>query len=462
MQIHRNPQRRTKNAFALTFYGGVATVTGANFLLETLGQKILVDCGLFQGDAACERKNREPFAYDPKSIKALFVTHAHADHIGRIPKLVRDGFRGVIYSTRETREISAVMFDDACRLMKQAAREEGSSPLFEEEDVEKTLSLWHSVDYYQFLEPIAGAAVKILDAGHILGSAMFQFEVGGEKLLFTGDLGNSPSPLLRDTDSPAGVNYLVMESVYGDRDHEPRERVLAEFERVVRETVNGKRLLIIPAFSLERTQVILHDLNYLIESGKVPSLPVFLDSPLAIQVTEIYRRSRVNFNERLKAELAADDIWRFPKLEFIYRAEESVKIDRAPRPKIIIAGSGMSEGGRVINHEKKYLGDDKTTILMVGFQAPGTLGSLIALGAPRISIQGEDITVRAKVEKISGYSSHKDSKGLIAFTAAAGESLRKVFVTMGEPRASLYLAQRIRDYLGIPALMPEQGKIYQL
>ena len=454
--------RKNDGQILLTAYGAAGSVTGANFLLAARGKKILIDSGFFQGDPESEKKNWEPFPYQPSQIDWLLVTHAHADHIGRIPKLVRDGFRGVIYSTKETKEISTVMFDDALRLMTNESRNVGQPVLYEGADIDKALSLWREIPYHEAVSLGEDISFVAKDAGHILGSAMYEISIERERILFTGDLGNSPSPLLRDTELPAGTIYMVMESVYGDRNHESREATKNKLFEMVNRVIKEKGLLIIPAFSLERTQVILHDLNNMVESGRIPPVPVFLDSPLAIKVTEIYKQNTANFNERIRKELETDDIWNFPKLNFTLKAFDSAQIQKTPRPKIIIAGSGMSEGGRVISHEKKYLSDGNTTILLVGFQAPGTLGRMLYDGLKEVKIEGERYKVKANIEKIPGYSSHKDSDHLVKFVEAALPTLKKVFVAMGEPKASNFLAQRLRDELGVNAICPERGKSYQL
>ncbi len=459
----------------LTCYGGVDSVTGANFLLEAEDFKMLIDCGLRQGDKFSESENYEAFAYDPKTIGALLVTHAHMDHIGRVPKLVKDGFGGVIYSTRETKLLSEVMFGDALSLLKREASERGIGVLYEDKDVEKALSLWQEVPYRTEKNLQNGVSFYLKDAGHILGSAMVEIRYGGlpaaqgrlaqagKKMLFTGDLGNSPAPLLKETESPEGIDYLLMESVYGDRNHETHEEKRNRFARIIKETIQRGGTVVIPAFSLERTQNILYILNNLIEDGLVPSVPVFLDSPLASKVTEIYRHEQKNFNEAIKKEIKdGDDIFNFPKLQFTENRDESENIEKDKNPKIILAGSGMSAGGRVTKHEKNYLNDPKSTILLVGYQSLGTLGRRLYEGNREVMIEGRKIKVRAKIESILGFSSHKDSDHLIEFVSKCQSTVKKVFVVMGEPKAASFLTQRLRDYLGVDAIMPEKGKQYVL
>ncbi len=447
----------------LTFISGVGEVTGSNFLVEGGGVKILVDCGLIQGVQFAEKENRSSFPYDPRAIDFLIVTHAHLDHIGRIPKLVKDGFRGVIYSTEVTRQIAEPMFEDALSLLGMEARREGVLPLYEKKDVEDALSLWRGVSYHKEVSLKDGFSFYLKDAGHILGSAMVELRRDDKKIVFTGDLGNSPSLLLKDTEVVDDADYLVMESVYGDRNHEPKDERDRRFAEVVRETIARGGVVVIPAFSLERTQNILYSLNNLVESGQIPSVPVFLDSPLAIKVTEIYKREVGDFKKEVQEEIrGGDDIFNFPKLSFTLTNHESNAISHVKGPKIILAGSGMSAGGRVTKHEKEFLPDPKSTILLVGYQSIGTVGRSLENKVKEISIEGQEITVRAHIENIRGFSSHKDSDSLINFAAETKGRVKKIFVVMGEPKASLFLVQRLRDYADLPALYPERGVPYPL
>ena len=454
-----------KEVIKLVFYGGVGTTTGANMVLEFKNRKIMVDCGLLQGRREDEEKNFENFKYDPKKIDFLLITHAHMDHIGRVPKLVREGFEGKIISTEETKELARPMLQDAFKVMKM---KHPNKILFDEDDMAKAFSLWEGRRYREKVELFEGCDLEMINAGHILGSAILNIKINNKTITFTGDLGNSPSPLLPDTEIPEGVDYMVMESVYGDRNHESKGERRVKLKQAILEGIKKRGAIIIPTFSIERTQVILYEINNMIEDKEIPQVPVFLDSPLAEKVTHIYKKYTVDFKESVKEEIKkGDDIFDFPNLHIVENTLESRDIEKIEGAKIILAGSGMSEGGRVVNHEANYLSDPKATIILVGFQSVGSLGRAIQDGRKEIEIyinhKKEKVKIRAKIENIMGFSSHKDSEHLLEFVEQVNTSpLKKVFVIMGEPKASLFLSQRIHDYLDIEAIYPEEGKEYLL
>jgi metallo-beta-lactamase family protein len=452
-------------ASTLGFYGGVGSVTGANFMLDTGKLAILVDCGLVQGDRFAQAINAEPFVYDPATVDALFVTHAHADHIGRIPKLVRDGFRGVIYSTGPTMELARIMFDDALHIMQYEAERDERPALYQQQDIDLALSLWKTFDYQQTIQLEDGVTARFTNAGHILGSAMVQLERDGKKIVFTGDVGNVPQPLMDEPFVPTGYDYLVMESVYGDRVHEEVEERTALLQHHIESTIKRQGTLIIPAFSLERTQGILYEINNLIESGSIPSIKTYLDSPLAIRVTDVYQHSIEYLKPDIQEQVAAgDDIFSFEGLSFTESIKDSNQIANYGGPKIIIAGSGMSHGGRIREHEKRFLGDTSTTLLLVGYQTVGSVGRLLQDGAKQVWIDGVDVRVRAHIETIRGFSGHADRNQLIdlVYKGTKDHPAKQIFVTMGEERASLFLTQRLRDYLGANAVAPEQNAEIQI
>lgn len=452
------------NDLKLTFHGGAGYVTGANFLLEESdpnGVRLLVDCGLIQGTEDAWERNSEEFGYDPQAIDYLFVTHGHLDHVGRIPKLVKDGFKGTIYSTPATRELATLILFDSERILRESAKEHGNTPLYDRHHVEQALSLWKDIPYHTKTN-VGPYEVFFKDAGHILGSSIIEFTYKGKKIVFTGDLGNSPAPLLRDTEDVVDADYMIMESVYGDRNHEGVQDRDERLRDIIKKGIERGGAVLIPAFSIERTQNLLHELNHMVEEGEIPAVPTYLDSPLAIKVTDIYKAKKKNFNQDIKGEMQMDDIFNFPNLTFTLNREESMKINDVPNPKIIIAGSGMSNGGRIVHHHKRYLSDPNSTVLLVGYQAVGTRGRALLEGAKKVTIDEKEIEVNAHVENITGYSAHKDSDNLIKFVENTKDTVSIVFVAMGEPKASLFLAQRLKDYLDVNAVYPEAGKTYLL
>lgn len=446
------------NQLQIFFHGGTGEVTGANFLGVTDQGQFLVDCGMVQGGEEYDMKNWEDFPYDVSAVDVLFVTHAHQDHIGRIPKLIRDGFRGKIYSTAPTKDLSAIMLEDALSIMEQDAHRLQQEPLYTKEDIQTALSLWKTVLYHNVTEFLPGWSFEFKDAGHVLGSAMIRISHHDTSILFTGDLGNSPNVVLPDSEVVDDVDYVVMESVYGDRNHEHRDDRTKLLERAIEDIAYRKGTLVIPSFSLERTQELLFELNEFIEHGRVPKISVYLDSPLAIQVTEQYRHYHEFLNTALRERFKkGDDPFSFPHLYYTPTSDDSKEINTAHSPKIIIAGSGMMNGGRVLHHALRYLPDEKSMILFVGYQAAGTLGRIISDGAHKVRIFGNEVPVRAEIRHISGYSGHAGSDELVTFIEQKKPRVKKVFCVMGETKSALFLVQRLRDYLGVSATAPQSG-----
>ncbi len=449
--------------FSLTCCGGVGNATGANFFFEGKNVAFLVDCGLVQGSHFAVAENHEPLLYDASKIDFLLVTHAHMDHVGRIPKLVRDGFTGTIYSTPQTKELAQIMLEDALGLITREAKQSGQPVLYERQDLEKAITLWKTIPYHEHFALYPHVDIYLKDAGHILGSAFIEVTINKTKMVFTGDLGNSPTPLLRNTEALEGAKYMVIESVYGDRNHEPKADRDLKLEKFLNEGLRNGGTVVIPAFSMERTQVILYEINELVEKKKIPLVPVYMDSPLGSKVTVVYERYASLFNDKIRKQIASgDNIFDFPGLNFVKDSAQSQAIHKVHGAKIIIAGSGMSVGGRVLSHEAFYLGDPNAMILLVGYQVAGSLGRRIEEGEKNLVIEGQKVKVKARIEKIGGYSSHKDSDHLVEFASGSASTLKHVFVAMGEPKSSLFLAQRLKDELGLDALFPEKGKKYDL
>ncbi len=439
----------------ITFYGGAGSVTGSNFMLDTGAQKVLIDCGLQQGTR--EEDNYKPFAYTPSECTHLFVSHAHLDHVGRIPFLVKSGFTGQIISTHATRDVAEFIMRDALSLMIRAAEHGAPPPIYDEQDIDAALKLWRTRGLHEPMELKDGVTHEFYDAGHILGSAMSKFSRGDKVLVVTGDLGGGNSPLLPHTEALPKPDYLVIESVYGDRTRpEDKDRKEA-FEDIINKTIGRGGTLLIPAFSTERTQDLIYEIRSLMQDRKIPSVPVFLDSPLAEKITMTFEHNAQYFAGALQERVkAGEKLFEFDELKFARDTRESRAIQGHKGPKIILAGSGMSNGGRVLSHERYVLPDPDSTLLIVGYQATGTIGRRLLEGERELHPgQGEVIPVRAHVETLYGYSAHRDSDGLLALVEGARDSLSHVYVVQGEPAAANFLAQRINDYLGVKATAPK-------
>ncbi|OHA48846.1 MAG: hypothetical protein A2806_04080 [Candidatus Terrybacteria bacterium RIFCSPHIGHO2_01_FULL_48_17] len=445
----------------LTFLGGARSVTGAQYLLETNSARILIDCGLTQGCHFCEGANIRPFSFDLSRLDLVIITHAHVDHVGLIPKLAKEGYRGPIYATPATIEMAKLMLDDSADLLGHEARERGEEAPYTQQDLVQTFPLFRSLDY-EHKGTAKDVSFSFHEAGHVLGSGVVEIEAEGMRLAFSGDLGNPPASLLRLPEAIPNSNYVIVESAYGDRIHEDRSRRREILEDVVEDTVRRGGTLLIPAFAFERTQEILHELHDLMETRKIPRLPVFLDSPLAIRAVDIFRQFEHYFNkEAVTHTIRGDELFKFPNVSFCRTVEESKHINDILPPKIIIAGSGMMQGGRILHHARRYLPDDKSSLLILGFQAGGSLGRQLLSKAKRVRILGENVSVRCRVKAIGGYSAHADQEGLMQWVRACGKP-KKVFVVQGEEAASLALRQRIRDEMGFDVMVPYRGDMVVL
>lgn len=446
----------------LTCYGGVGQVTGANYLLESQGAKILIDCGLHQGGRFCEKLNFEKFAYQPRDIAAVFITHAHIDHTGKLPKLFRDGFRGTIYSTPPTRDFAELLLLDSEHLLIESATHLKKPPIYSTDDIHATLAAWKGIPYYETIV-VGPFRVTLRNAGHILGSSSILIEADGKQIIFSGDLGNMPAPIIGATDEIPLVDAAVIESTYGDRLHEGSDRRKEALEDMIEDVVKSGGVLMIPAFAMERTQELLFELNDLVDSGRIPRVPVFIDSPLAIKLTTVYQRYPEYFSKETRELIDGGDfIFHFPGLRSTLTTEESKSINDVPPPKVIIAGSGMSNGGRILHHEQRYLSDPKSAIVFIGYQAVGTLGRTILEGAKTVKIFNEEIPVRCHVQSIPGYSAHADQDQLLHWLAPARGVAKNIYVVQGEPQSSEALAQKIRDELALTTTLPELGKSYDI
>lgn len=451
-------------ALTLTSYGGAEAVTGSNFLVEGKSGKILVDCGIEQGKDFCETCSYESFPYDVSSVDALVITHAHLDHIGRAPRLLREGFTGTIYMTPPTRDLAEAMLRDSVRILARHAREIQQDPLYELADVDAFFNRVETLSYNTKKEVAPGLTITLKDAGHILGSAMVQIEdEEGVTLALTGDLGNIPSPLLSDTEK-IEADVVLMESVYGDRVHEHVDDRVKVLKEVLKKGIERGGAILIPAFSIERTQLMLYELSNFFEDGSLPKVPVFLDSPLAITVTDVYKKwAKEYFKKDVQQELHREgDLFSFPFLHSTATKEESQEIRSTPNPKIIIAGAGMSHGGRIGGHEIEHLGDPNSTLLIVGYQAPGSPGRMLQDGVKKVRINRKEVKVRATIQTIGGWSAHADREQLLSFAESCLPRTKTFIVGIGEPKSSRFLAQRIRGFLGVPAIVPRKGQKFSI
>ncbi len=446
----------------VSFYGAAQEVTGSCFLFDSGKTKILVDCGMFQCPRFCDLRSQEKFQFDPKKVAAVFVTHAHVDHTGRIPKLIKEGFSGKIFSTHPTRELARLMLEDSLGVLEKERKREGGVLIYGEEDIARAMEFWHGLGYHEKVS-VGDFSVRLLDSGHILGSAMIEFTFQNKKIVVTGDLGNPPTPLLRDPEEVTDANFLLIEATYGNREHDDRNFRKLKLERVIEGTIKNGGVLMMPAFSLERTQELLFEIYDLMESKRIPSVPIFLDSPLAIKASAIYKKYESFFNKEALLKIKSmGDFFSFPAIKATFTTEESKAINDVKPPKIIIAGSGMSNGGRIIHHERRYLPNPHSTLMLVGYQAAGSMGRMIQDGAREVTILGESVPVRAKIETLHGYSAHPDREQLLAFIEKTRDSLEKLFTTHSEADSGLFMVQRVRDYMGKVAYAPRYGETYEL
>lgn len=451
----------------LTFCGGAGKVTGSNFLIESEEGKVLVDCGIEQGADLVQEHVYGPFPYDVTTIDALVVTHAHLDHVGRIPKLIKDGFKGKIFLTPPTKDLATLILLDSVGILAQEARRQGREPLYDGANVERAFSLMEEVEYHAEKEVAPGISAYLRNVGHILGSASVRLTGSdGTTIVLTGDIGNTPSPLLPDWEAVPDADALVMESVYGDRLHPAREDRVAMLRDTLKRAIARGGTVLIPAFSLERTQLMLYELSNFFSANELPKVPVFLDSPLAIKVTAVYEKwGSTYFKPEAEEEMKREkSIFEFPFLKQTLSHEQSQEIEKVDGPKIIIAGAGMSHGGRIGGWEARYLPDPKSTLILVGYQAPGTPGRRMQEGASEVRLNGQPVKMRAKVESVTGWSAHADRDELMKFAEAALAEKRPkvIFTAIGEPATERFLAQRIHDYLGAKAIVPEMGQTWEV
>lgn len=450
----------------LHFFGAAQEVTGTCYMLETGGHshKALIDCGIYQGSRDDSQRNQNPFPFKPAEIDAVFLTHAHMDHVGRVPQLIKRGYRGPIFATEPTVELCKLLWRDMVHIMEDAAKREDVPPLYDEVDVMKAEDHLQAVEYGSRLEICAGAIKATFhDAGHVLGSAFIEFEVENRRAVFSGDLGNDDVPILRPTAPLGRPDVLVIESTYGDRLHEDPQTRTAILRDLVKTTIQKKGALIIPAFAIERTQELMLALHHLAESGEIPRVPVFLDSPLAIEATHVYEDFSRYFNGAARKEfLMGHELFSLPGFVATKSVEMSKRINDVPTPKVIIAGSGMMTGGRVLHHLIRHLSDPNSTVMIVGFQGRGTLGRRLYEGAKTVRIHKQEVYVNATVRSIGAWSAHADQAKLLRWVSEAEAKPEVIFVTHGEENAAETLSRKFRRDMKIDAYVPSPGQVFDL
>jgi metallo-beta-lactamase family protein len=454
----------------VTCLGGVGSVTGSSYLVESpIGKKVLVDCGLFQGGKQIENRNWADWGFEPENLNTLFLTHAHIDHCGRIPKLVKDGFRGRIITSPPTAELSAIMLLDSAHIQetdaewqtrknKRQARE-SIVPLYTARDAEESIKLFSPIERDLIIQVEPGIRARLRNAGHILGSSILELWVEGSdgeiKIVFSGDIGRRNQLIVKDPHEIFAANYLFIESTYGNRLHRSFEDSKKELLDAINYAVSNEEKIIIPAFAVERTQEILYILGEFYRNGDLPEIPIYLDSPLAIKATEIFRKNKKFYDEEAMAIVNKGfDPFDMPNLKFTPTTKESMKINESPGPAIILAGNGMCTAGRIKHHLKHNLWRPGASIVMVGFQAMGTTGRKIIEGAKAVKIFGENVSVKAKVYTIGGFSAHADQKDLLEWVGHFFESRPRVFVIHGESASSQVLADKIRKEFNLEVHVP--------
>ena len=472
----------------ITFLGAAKTVTGSNMLVEAAGKKFLVDCGMYQGKVEEEFDNADPFLFDVNEIDFVLLTHAHIDHSGRIPKLYNEGYKKPVYATKATCDLCSIMLPDSGHIQETEVEwknrkriREGKDlipPLYSAEDAMKSLEIFEPVQYDEIIEIDENIRVRFNDAGHMLGSAIIETWITEDgktiKTVFTGDIGNNDLPLLDSPTMISNADYVIMESTYGNRLHVRNDEKAEAFLNIVSETLDKGGTVVIPSFAVGRTQEILYEIDKLKEGKKddeaflkkyktLMNSPVYVDSPLAISATEIFKQNTELFDEEIQEKIkSGDNPLEFPGLKFTVTAEESKELNEMDDPCIILSASGMCEVGRIKHHLKHNLWKPESTILFVGYQAVGTLGRSIVEGAEKVKIFGEEIAVNARIEYIEGYSGHADQEWLLNFIYSFHTQPKHVFLVHGEEEGQNVLKEKIEGTAGIKTTIPSFGETYEL
>ncbi len=462
----------------LTFWGAAQTVTGSLHMLDFEGGRVFMDCGLFQGRRSEAKRRNEEFPADPASVDVVLLSHAHIDHSGLLPKLYRDGFRGRVYATPATRDLCTSMLADSAYIQEKDAdwvnrrekRRGGDAiePLYDAFDVEGVMEHFEDVNYRERFSPLPGLHVEYRDAGHILGSATMSLEIEENgrtvTLGFTGDVGRADRPILRDPQTMPDCDYLLCESTYGGRTHDPPDASREELARVVSEAASRGGKVIIPAFAVGRTQEIVYRLDELTNEGRLPPIPVYVDSPLAVNVTDIFKRHPECYDDDLLAYMENDhEPFGFARLTYIRDVEDSKRLNTSRLPMVIISASGMCEAGRILHHLRNNISDPKNTVMIVGFCAPHTLGRRIVEKEPEVRIFGEPHRLRAHVEVMNSYSAHADEPELVEFVSRLDpDRLKRIFLVHGDADRQLKLRDALDGAGYRDAYGPERGESFEL
>jgi len=463
----------------LSFFGAARSVTGSMHLVESEGRRILLDCGLAQGHRAEVFERNAHLPFDPKTIDIALLSHAHIDHCGNLPTLVKSGFRGQVHCTNATRDLVGLMLRDSAHIQEQdaeymnkkAARkgQPQVKPLYSSQDAETTIPRLNgrAYDAWFNLNGSVNGRVQFIDAGHILGSAITILELNDQgralRVGFTGDLGRCNTSILRDPQTARGLDYLIIESTYGNREHPPVEEAMHDLRRIVHQTIARGGKVVIPAFAVERTQEVVYALHQQNHDGALASTPAFVDSPLATNATEVFRMHLECLRDELRSQLLSQhDPFGFGQLKYTHSVDESKKINAVHGAAIIISANGMCEAGRVLHHLKNNIEDEKNTILFVGYQAENTLGRRLLDGAKKIKIFGDEFNVRAQIEVAHGFSAHADKNELLDWVAGARENLKGTYVVHGEEDASLAFAESLRALGSFSMTVPQPSQAIEI
>lgn len=463
------------------FLGAAKVVTGSNHLITTDKYKILVDCGLFQGSEELEKLNYNNFEFDPKEIDFVLLTHAHIDHSGRIPKLVNEGFKGKIICTKATKELCDIMLLDSGHIQESDAKWENKKrersgkplvkPLYTGEDAQKSLMYFDSILYDQKINLNEDVTVRFKDAGHILGSSIIELWIKEKeketKIVFSGDIGVKNRPILRNPEYINEADYLIIESTYGNRLHANQNERAKQLIDIINSTVANNGTVIIPSFAVSRTQELIYELNKYYEYNKnieeFMKIPIYIDSPMAVNATNAYRQNSYCFDEEAKKLLLeGDDPFNFPNLHYVRSQDESMRLNTVNFPKVIISASGMCNAGRIRHHLKHNIWKKENSIVFVGYQANGTLGRKIRDGAKIVNILGEDVVVNANIHSIEGFSGHADKDGLLDWVSGFKKKPKKVFVVHGEDISSNEFANTLTDKFNLNAVVPDMNDEFEI